>query len=111
MKPEPLAFPGHSQWTVARIEVENQRAAEIDLRTLAFSVDGVAGSFQGGVRAAVRLDDIDGDTNVDLEVRFQSALLMRLLRQATGDTALVRASWRYNDGTEGTASAQITLGG
>lgn len=29
-----------------------------------------------------------------------------LLRQVPGDTATVRANWRYQDGTDGTASAE-----
>jgi len=106
---EPLNPRGPSRWLHARIEAENQRAAEIDLGTLTLSVDGARGAVPGGPRPAARLADFDGDTNVDLEVPFQSAVLNGLLRQVQGDMATVRASWRYQDGTEGTASAEVQV--
>ena len=106
---ETLSPRGPSRWLHARIEAENQRAAEIDLATLTLSVEGARGAMPGGPRPAARLADFDGDTNVELEVSFQSAVLNGLLRQVQGDTATVRASWRYQDGTEGTASAEVTV--
>jgi len=104
---ETLSPRGPSRWLRARIEAENQRAAEIDLATLTLSVDGARGALPGGPRPAARLADFDGDTNVELEVPFQSAVLNGLLRQVQGETAIVRASWLYTDGTEGTASAAV----
>lgn len=106
---ETLSPRGPSRWLRARIEAENQRAAEIDLATLTLSVDGARGAMPGGPRPAALLADFDGDTNVDLEVPFQSAVLNGLLRQVPGHAVTVRASWRYQDGTEGTASAEVTV--
>jgi hypothetical protein len=106
---ETLTPRGPSRWVHARIEAENQRAAEIDLGTLTLSVDGARGALPGGPRPAALLADFDGDTNVELEVWFQSAVLNRFLRQVGGETALVRASWLYTDGTEGTASAEVPV--
>jgi len=65
--------------------------------------------LQGGPRPAARLADFDSDTNVELEVPFQSAMLNGLQRQAQGDAATVRASWRYQNGTEGMAEEEVEV--
>jgi hypothetical protein len=107
--PPRLNLRGPGRLVTVRIEAENQRAADIDLRTLVLSVDGVAGAVPAAAHPRPKLLDFDGDPNVDLEVKFDRVALARLLRQAQGATTMVRASWIYTDGTDGTASAQVRV--
>ncbi len=55
------------------------------------------------------LGDVDGDPNIDLQVKFDQTALATLLNRTEGGTAIVRATWVYPDGTEGAASAQLDV--
>jgi hypothetical protein len=92
VQPATLSLPGQSPWITAQIEVADQGAAAIALRTLAFSVDGVPGVIPCGFRPPTCLKDLDGDGNVDLEVRFHAALLRHVLRRTPSGPVLLRAS-------------------
>jgi hypothetical protein len=106
--PDLLNLRSGGKWVTARIEVENNRAAEINTSSLRLSVDGASGSVPA-VNHPIQLADADGDNNLDLKVKFDRTALAALLNQTSGSTAIVRASWLYTDGTEGTASTQIRL--
>ena len=84
-------------------------AAEIDLATVPLSSDDRDGALPAVQRPEPHLMDFDGDTNIELEVSFNAKALQGLRRNTGGDTALLRATWLYTDGTEGTASAQVEV--
>ncbi len=107
--PETLNLGSGGRFVTVRIEAENERAAAIDLTTLTLSVDGATGAVPASEHPAPALLNFDGDLNVDLEVRFDRAALIGLLGQTSGPAAIVRASWQYTDGGDGTASAQIRV--
>lgn len=105
--PESLNLRSRGRFVAATIEVENQRAADINAATIALSVDGATGAVP--MLLHPELVDADGDQNVDLKVKFDRPALIELLNQTTGGAAIVRATWRYTDGAPGEASAQIRV--
>lgn len=107
--PATLNLKSRGRFVTVIIEGENNRAAEIALTGLRLSVDGAAGAVAASAHPSAELIDHDGDASVDLKVKFDRAALVALLGQTEGETAIVRASWLYGDGTEGTASAQARI--
>ena len=88
------------------VEVANNGAARINVTTLAISVDGIAGSVPV---SETRLEDIDGDLNLDLVARLDRQALITLLQRTSGRTAILRTTWQFFDGEEGQASAQVRV--
>jgi hypothetical protein len=107
--PNELKLKQHGGFVKALIECENQRAAEINPATVSISIEGVAGSVPFSIHPPPKLKDADGDNNLDLILKVNDAALNLLLSQTSADSAVVRATWQFNDGTPGEASAVVRI--
>jgi len=107
--PDTLNLRSRGRYVAVTIEGENNRATEINDATLALTVDGAAGNVPELLHTLAETVDADGDNNVDLKLKFDRPALIALLDRISGSTAIVRASWLYNDGTEGSAAVQVRV--
>jgi hypothetical protein len=67
---------------------------------------GVAGAVPA---SATRLEDVDGDLNLDLVARFDRPALQALLGQTPDPTVILRATWLFLDDEAGQAWAQVRI--
>jgi len=93
----------HNRYITLAIEADNHRITEIVPKTLTLAVSGVDGIISAHAHPAPDILDYDGDTNLDLLVRFDRRALDDLLGRVHFSNALLCSSWKYLDGSTGEA--------
>ncbi|HEX6733090.1 MAG TPA: hypothetical protein VF074_23915 [Pyrinomonadaceae bacterium] len=107
VRPRQFSLQGRRRSVSIFIEVANGNAALIDRASLDVRIGGTS-LANGMLNPQLEPDDDDHDGNLDLEVKINRDAVQSLI--PIGATSVtIAASWRFNDGSLGRASAEIRI--
>ncbi len=104
LSPDTLNLASKGRFVTAMAECQNNLAAAIDTKTLALRYGGFA------VAAAMAaVGDRDGDGQIDVTAKFDLMEVEGILHGAPAGPVILTLTWTYNDGTAGSAAADLRI--